>query len=253
MNINAETQINLVVGDPVRHSQSPAFHQSLYQKMGINAVMIAVDKPGLHELITSIKTLCVRLTAVTLPYKTVILEYVDELSPEVNYLRAANTLILKNGKITAHNTDVFGIEAALAQLELKGKKVLIVGAGGSARALGYVLSHKKAELVWLNRSLDKAQDLANVFGGVVVGQDQVDAIEVDLIVNCTPIGMRSNGTPLPDYKFNPNQTVFDLVYTPEMTPFLLSAQKDGASIITGMEMFKAQAQKQIALAYEVIS
>jgi len=109
MPINAYTQLNLVIGNPIKHSESPRLHKIIYDKLGINAVMLAIENPNLPDLVQTIRTLGVRLTAVTLPFKTNILSYVDTQSETVTALQAANTLIFEGGKIHAENTDVVGI------------------------------------------------------------------------------------------------------------------------------------------------
>jgi shikimate dehydrogenase len=268
MGPDPRTGLNLIIGYPIGHSLSPSYHQTLYQAHGINAIMLAVENPNLSELVQSIKALTVRLTAVTLPFKTAILNHVDQISDEVKMLGAANTLILENGKIHAHNTDVAGIQAALSGMDLQDKTVMILGAGGAARAVGYALSQSGAELVWLNRTQEKAQRLADLFGGIVINQP----INADLIINATSVGMSVIASPagmtviaspvlgarqpipnnpLHDYPFKPNQTVFDLVYNPIETPLLKAAKMAGATCLSGMIMFEAQAKKQVALAYGV--
>lgn len=252
MTINAHTQLNIVIGNPIKHSLSPEFHQNVYKDLGINAVMLAIDNPDLSELVKSIKTLSIRLTAVTLPFKTEILKYVDCMSDDVKILQAANTLILRNGQIHAYNTDVAGIQAALNDMEIKDKKVLILGAGGSARAVAYALKDSGAKFLWLNRTTEKAQMLADQFGGQVVGPAELNQLHPDVIINATSVGMGSDLSPLPDYAFHPNQIIFDLIYTPQETTLLKDAKIAGAKIISGIIMFQKQALKQIELSYEVI-
>lgn len=247
MIIDAHTQLNFVIGNPIKHSQSPTLHQQLYASRGINAVMLAIENPDLPLLITSIKALSVKLTAVTLPYKTEILQYADVLSDEVKSLGAANTLILKNNLIYAYNTDVAGILHALRDCELEHKKVLLIGAGGAARAAAYAMSAKTAQLFYINRNIEKAATLAAQFGGEVLERADLDHHNIDVIVNCTPSSM-----PLSNYGFNSNQTVFDMVYIPDETPFMKDARNAGATVISGQVMFNEQAKRQVEL-FEAVS
>jgi shikimate dehydrogenase len=251
MKIDAYTQLNLVIGHPIRHSQSPALHQDLYQERKINAVTLAIENPSLAELTASIKNLRIRLTAVTLPYKTEILPYVDVQSDEVQALGAANTLILEKGKIHAYNTDIAGIRAALSGSDLQGKKILILGAGGAARAAAYCL--KDHELFYFNRNQEHARILSKEFGGRVIDEHELSALTMDLIIHCTPVGMNADATPLPGYRFLKNQIVFDMVYTPEQTRLLREASEAGARTISGKIMLIAQAKKQMELAYGALS
>lgn len=241
MLIDAQTQFNFIIGHPLTHSLSPSFHQALYQARKINAVMLAVEQPNLSDVVESIKTLGVRLTAVTMPYKTEILSFTDAQTPAVEIIGAANTLILQGDKLVAHNTDIDGIAYALAQIDLIHKKCLILGAGGAARAVAYVLNQNNAQIYYSNRTLEKASGLIEVFGGKVVGLESFDHHEMDVIINTTPVDRV--------YRFAPHQTVFDLRYYPKETDFLKSAKQAGCNIISGLRMFQAQANKQCDLAY----
>lgn len=253
MKINASTALNLVIGNPVRHSQSPALHQQLYESLGINSVMLALENPALPDLIHMIKSHSIKLTAVTLPFKTAIIAHADSVSDEVNALGAANTLILEDNKIIAHNTDVAGIQASLNGVDVSGKQILILGAGGAARAVAYSLKDAGAECYFLNRTHEKAKLLAEQFGGKAIEHAALKTLRPDIIINATPIGMSPNDseTPLPNYGFSAEQTVFDLIYTPAQTHFLREAKSAGAKCINGETMFLAQAKKQVELAYGV--
>jgi shikimate dehydrogenase len=249
MPINAYTQLNLVIGNPIKHSESPRLHKIVYDALGINAVMLAVENPRLPDLAQSIRALSIKLTAVTAPYKTNILAYADTQSETVTALQAANTLIYDQGKIHAENTDVHGIQKALANTDLKGKNILILGAGGSARAVAYALKEHKPTLYWVNRTEANANQLIRTWGGSLAPAELVQDLPIDIIINTTPVGMapHSDQTPLPGYIFKPEQTVFDLVYTPRQTRLLKEAHLAGATCISGIHMFVAQAIKQIEL------
>lgn len=255
MNINAHTRLNAVIGNPVLHSQSPRLHQALYEEMGINAIMLAFENPSLDDYISSVRTLSIGLTAVTMPFKTDILDFVDTRSDAVNTLNAANTLLYANGLIHAENTDVDGIRAALANTPLRGKNVLIIGAGGAARAAAYALQNTHAQCYVLNRTLAHAEALTQALSGTCVMQGDLNDLPIDVIINATPIGMSTtlHDTPLPGYIFKPHQTVFDLIYTPRETRLLREANEAGAHCIAGIEMFVAQARSQVQLYLHQIS
>lgn len=249
MNINQKTRLNMVIGNPLDHTQSPLLHTTIYETLGLPAVLLAFPHADLAALIMAIKTLSVELTTVTMPYKEQVLQYVDVQSAEVQALKAVNTLIQRDGKLYGYNTDVNGIEYALSNIELTEKNVLIIGAGGAAGALGYVLKKNQANLFWLNRTVDKAQVLASEFGGAVITAKDLAELTADIIINTTPIGMYPDvkQSPLTAYEFTRKQTVFDMVYNPVDTLLLKQAKSAGATVISGVEMFIGQALRQIEL------
>lgn len=249
MQVTPQTRLNMVIGYPLTHTQSPLLHATVYQLLGIDAVLLAQPHLRLKSLIHAIKTLSVGLTAVTLPYKEKVLAYLDECSDEVNTLQAANTLIARNGKLHGYNTDVDGIAFALRDITIQHKRVLVLGAGGAARAMGYFLQKHHASICWLNRTPEKALTLATMFGGNVINHHEVTSMQFDIIVNTTPIGLypNLNESPLPPGVFHENQVVFDMIYHPMLTTFLKQAQQHRATIISGLEMFIGQGLKQIEL------
>lgn len=249
MQIDTKTTLNLVIGSPLTHSQSPLLHGFVYEKRGLNAVLLAASYPELPPLITAIKTLGVALTAVTAPYKEKVLPYLDVLSPEVEILGAANTLIQKKGSLKGYNTDIDGIAFALREFSLEGRRVLVLGAGGAARAAGYFLKERQAQISWFNRSFEKAACLKACFGGRLISMQDLERESFDLIINATSLGLypASERSPLLDYPFSPEHLVFDMVYHPVMTLLLRQAKAAGAKIISGLDMFIGQGLKQIEL------
>ncbi len=249
MNVTKKTQLNLVIGYPLEHTQSPELHQAVYQQFGIDAVLLAQPQISLELLIQAIKILSVKLTAVTLPYKEKVIPYLDECSEEVKALHAANTIIQRQEKLYGYNTDIDGIAFALRDVVVQGKQILVIGAGGAARAIGYFLKKNCANILWINRTQNKAMTLANKFGGEVICHNKLNTTHIDIIINTTPIGMypHADASPLFNYAFNRYQTVFDMVYHPMMTQLLKQAQKNEAKIISGLDMFIGQGLKQIEL------
>lgn len=253
MKINANTHLNFVIGSPITQSKSPDIHCKIYGLLGINAVMAAIDNPDLKSFIQSMKVLNAHMCAVTLPFKTDILAYVDSMSDEVRALGAANTLIQRDGKIHAFNTDVHGIQSGLKHVELRNRNILVIGAGGAARAVAYALKDSNAQLFWMNRTEDKVLPLINTFGGNYVASHQLENQPIDIIINTTSVGMypSTDESPLPDYQFTANQTVFDLIYNPVETRLLRTARNAGATGISGERLFVEQAIKQIELCYNM--
>jgi len=247
--VNSKTNLNMVIGYPLEHTQSPLLHNTVYQMMACNAVMLAVSHHDLLALTQAIKTLSVGLVAVTMPFKEKILPYLDEKSAEVEALKASNTVICKEGKLYGYNTDIDGIKYALRANTLGNKNILIMGAGGAARAVAYVLHHERANLLWMNRTYSRASTMATEFGGNSIHADELDNMPIDIIINTTPLGMFPDlsSSPLADYQFNANQVVFDMVYNPVETMLLKRAKAHGAECISGLDMFIGQGLRQIEL------
>lgn len=242
--------LNLVIGHPLAHTKSPLLHNAIYSELHLNAILKALPYPTLDPVIQTIKALSIPLTAVTMPFKTQVIDLLDECSEEVKILKAANTLIQKDHKLYGYNTDVDGIRYALRNLNIKDKRVLIIGAGGAASAAGYCMQQAGAELFWINRTLEKAEHLAHRFGGKVIHHPKaLQAIPIDLLIQTTPQGMHPNPTetPLLDYAFQAHQTLFDMVYNPIETPLMQKARAQGAQTISGIEMFIGQGIRQVEL------
>ncbi len=242
-------QKNKIIGYPLDHSQSPVLHRTIYQLLGLNAEFSTMLSLNLAHAIETIKANSTPLTAVTLPHKEAVLSYLDICSPEVEIIGSANTLIQHDGKLFGYNTDIDGLTCAFKNIAIDKKKALIIGAGGAARAMAYFLKKNQAEIFYLNRSVDKANQLAQIFGGTVVNQQHIHQFDLDILINTTPIGMypKHQDTPLPNYHFQAKQVVFDMVYHPMSTKFLLEASTQQAKILSGLTMFIGQGLKQIEL------
>jgi shikimate dehydrogenase len=238
--ITARTKLNAVIGFPLTHSLSPEFHNAEYAKRGHDAVLLAFENEDLAGLVQSLRTLQIGLTAVTLPFKEKILPFLDELDPLATRLQSVNTVLQKDGRLLGFNTDYHGISIALEGVELTGKKVLLLGAGGAAHAVAAYVNDQGAKLFCLNRNRDRAEELLRRFGGQVL--EKLDNEHFDVIINATPAEL-----PLDTACLRAGQTVFDLVYNPEKTKLLLAAKAAGAETRSGLLMFKAQALEQIRL------
>lgn len=247
--ITHKTTLNMVIGYPLEHTQSPILHNTLYKALKIDSTLMAFAHLELSHLIEAIKTLKIGLTAVTMPYKEMVIPHLNHRSEAVATLKAANTIIQKNGELWGYNTDISGIEYALRETTLKEKNALIIGAGGAARAMAYVLGKHNANIFWLNRTQEKAVDLVKEFGGMAIDHNILKTLDMDLIINTTPLGMypNVNQSPLSSEFFRPGQVVFDMIYNPLETKLLKEAKAAGAQTVSGIEMFIAQGIKQISL------
>ncbi len=247
--IDNKTQLNLVIGHPLTHSKSPILHNMIYNMMHCNTVMLAHETQDLEKSIAAIKAFRVGLTAVTMPHKSNIVSYLDQVSDEVKELQVANTIINRHGMLSGYNTDIDGIAHALRHTSLSSKNVLMIGAGGASHAAGWYLRKNNANLIWLNRTEEKARALQSLFGGSIADKKQLHTMQIDIIINTTPIGMfpETSHSPLPDYPFRSDQVVFDMVYNPVETRLLKDAKQHGAICISGLDMFIGQGLKQIEL------
>ncbi len=256
--INAETQVFGVIGDPVAHSLSPVIHNAAFAAAGLNCVYlpIRIFKRRLQESLAALDWLDIRGYSVTIPHKEGVIEKADEVDEAVEEIGAANTLFRgDDGRWHAANTDY---EAALKSLlkglkargdespSLKGKKVLMLGAGGAARAIGWAMVHAGALLTISNRSVARAKDLAAELGCQFCNWEHRATGYADILINCTPVGMHPNvdETPFKDSWFREGMVVFDTVYTPENTLLLKQARERHCHTISGLEMFVRQAAAQ---------
>ena len=245
--ITNRTQLNAVIGYPLGHSQSPLLHNALYKKLNIDAVLVALPHKDIKRLAEVIKTANIGLTVVTMPFKQSIRPFLDEIDERAKAIGAVNTVINKKGKLMGYNTDIDGIASALSGVPLAGKNVLLIGAGGAARAVAYFLHKKRANIVYLNRTKSKARKLQKDFSGKTVNLNAVDPAQMDVIINATSVGMESNALPIPKSFLRKEQYVFDVVYNVNSTELLRQAKKRGAKTISGMEMFIGQGLRQVEL------
>lgn len=247
--ITSATKLNAVIGNPLGHSLSPLLHNYMYERLGIDAVMLAFESSDLRKAVNGIKDLGIGLTAVTLPFKEAIMPLLGSVDPLASKIGAVNTVVNKNGRLSGYNTDILGIAAALKGVPVRGRKVLLLGAGGAALAAAYYAVSNGGDLYYLNRTPAKAKRLARRFGGEVILPKAVEGLDPDIIVNATPIGMhpKTDATPLPGYRFRKGQTVFDLIYNPVRTRLISEAARAGARAVSGEVMFAHQAIAQVKL------
>jgi 3-dehydroquinate dehydratase/shikimate dehydrogenase len=246
-----------VIGDPVAHSLSPVIHNAAFAAVGLNAVYIPlrIFKRRLLESLDALDWLGIKGYSVTIPHKEGVMEKAQVLDEEVKEIGAANTLFQGNGQWHAANTDY---EAALSSLldgltkrgdespSIKGKKVLMLGAGGAARAIGWAMVKGGALLTIASRTVERAKDLAAELECQFCMWEHRASGYADILINCTPVGMHPNvdETPFKESWFREGMVVFDTVYTPETTLLLRSAKERGCHVVSGLEMFAQQAAAQ---------
>ncbi len=247
--VEASTKVYGIAGDPVEHSLSPAIMNAALRRENVNGVYLSLHAKTIKDLIACVHEIPVHGLSITMPYKQAILKYLDNSDAHTTRIGACNTLVRANdGKLYGFNTDVAGVVGPLEQrLTLAGAKILVLGAGGAARAAVFGLKEKGAEVWILNRSAAAAQTLAKQARARIMKKTGLKKMAFDLIINATPLGMgTSRETPLKEDEIN-TRFAFDMVYTPAETRFLKMAQARGAQTISGVEMFVHQAARQFEI------
>ncbi len=247
---NLYTYQTQIIGYPLTHSFSPLLHNTLYADLQISAQMQKSTFTDLKKIITHLRTTPIALTAVTMPFKEKIIPLLDVIDPMASATGAVNTIIQRAGKLYGYNTDIDGIAFTLRHITLEKKNVLIIGAGGAARAAAVVLRQHHAHIYWLNRTRTTAETLAAQFSGQVLDADNLSTpVFFDVMINATPIGLPTitSSFHLPDHFFHAKQMIFDMLYHPQQTTFLQRAAKAGAVCSNGLDLFITQGIRQIEL------
>jgi len=243
--INPQTRLYGVIGDPVGHSLSPLMHNAAFALRRRNAVYLPFHVRELRDFIAAIEPFQIAGFSVTIPHKQRILRYLDDCDPLAAEIGAVNTVVVRAGKLCGYNTDFFGVLRAIEQrLPLSSSSVLLVGAGGVARAAAFALARAGARVsIWARRR-QRARDLAKAIGGVAIAREAIARQSFDAIVNCTPVGMHpGGGSPLESRELN-CRLVMDLIYRPLRTELLRRAERRGIETISGVDMFVAQGVAQ---------
>lgn len=252
-------ELYAVIGDPIAHSMSPAMHNDLFQAYGIDAHYHAlhVQSNDLAHAIKGLKAIGVSGFNVTVPHKVAIMPLLDKIDPLGKSIGAVNTVKNENGTFTGYNTDGSGYFKGLASEvpSIKDKKVLLIGAGGAARAIYFTMAYEGVKYIDItNRTMEKAETLRkdcpyDVKTAVLPLQNAEDSLgKYDIIIQTTSIGMSPNieSEPMSLHNLNENAFVSDIIYNPLETKFLRSAAEKGATIQNGLKMFAFQG----ALAFE---
>ncbi len=256
MRISGSTRVCGVMGDPVCHTLSPAMHNAAFEKAKLDYVYVSFRVAGndLHDAMNGVRTLGIHGVNLTMPHKSSVIKYLDELDPTAQCIGAVNTILNQKGSLKGFNTDGIGAMVALKRngVNLTGKRLLLLGAGGAAKAVAFHAAREAQELTILKRTIGKAQELAQMlrkeFGKSINGEsllpDRVrnELENSDVIVNATSIGMHphSEETPIPSEWLTRNLCVMDLVYAPLETRLIKAAKAKGAKVISGTEVLVAQ-------------
>ena len=256
--INPQTRVYALIGNPVSHSMSPAIHNAAFMELDQDCIYVAFQVEDVKSALAGMRALDnFRGMSVTIPHKIEVMQYVDEIPDVDRHIGSINTVVKEDGKLIGFNTDGPGALKAIgdAGVKLAGKNVLMLGAGGAARAIAFTLAQKgsigKLVLLDINEEflsqltgdLKSGTDAVIVPGALNQAAVEEHMASADLIINCTPVGMHPNvdATLVPEHLFRPGQVIFDVVYNPLETKLLRQAKAKGLKAIPGVEMFINQA------------
>ena len=249
--ISPATAVCGVVLHPASHTRSPAMHNAAYAALGLDAVFVAFDVPPdrLASAIGGARALGLRQLAVSLPHKQSVMAYLDEIDETARRIGAVNTVTLRAGRLVGSNTDWLGLTRALErETKLEGRRAVVLGAGGTARAAVFGLRAGGAHVTVLNRTPARAEALARELGAEHAGAlESLAALEWDVLVNTTSVGLRSDASPVPAAALRHGGVVFDAVYEPAETRLLRDARACGARVVAGKWMLVEQALEQIRI------
>ncbi|HZD43258.1 MAG TPA: shikimate dehydrogenase, partial [Methanomicrobiales archaeon] len=235
-----------IVGYPCGHSRSPAMYNRLFAHYGLGSFYTRIEWPSIGDVMREARRLAFRGLSITIPFKVDAVPCMDEVDEHATAIGAVNTAVMCGDRMYGYNTDWIGVRRPLEHL--RGSRAVLLGAGGAAAAAAYALLALDMDLTILNRTPQKAEELAARFGCQSGSLEDIGRIPADVVVNATPVGMEPDtrsilrGDELPE-----GCTVFDLVYTPPETPLLREAKKAGCTTIPGTEMFVYQACEQFRL------
>lgn len=250
--ITGKTKVMGVIGHPIEHSMSPPMHNNACRELGLDYVYVAfhVLPEDIESLIKSAKTLDIQGLNVTIPHKTSVIPYLDEIDETARRIGAVNTIQFRDKIAKGYNTDGIGAVRSIQEhTTLKDKNVLIIGAGGASRAISFTLVDENIQsLIIANRSEDNAQKLIdnlrnetnfeNITYSEIGSVDEVIK-DVDIIINTTPIGMYPNHMaepPISTGEISKKHVVMDIIYNPRETQLLRKARENGAKTVNGTSM-----------------
>ncbi len=249
-----------LMGWPVGHSKSPAMHNAAFRAAGVDGfyALLPVHPERVGEAVRGLRALGFRGANVTVPHKQAVIPHLDELTPVARAIGAVNTILVEeDGRLVGTNTDAWGfardLEAQGLDLSALVGGALVLGAGGSARAVAYALASRRIPTHVLARRPEQVQALADALAPHLPRGDLIQphpwshlpdlALTVGLIVNCTPVGMTPHvdASPWPeDLSFRPGQALYDLVYNPPRTRLMAQAEAGGARAWNGLGMLVYQ-------------
>ncbi|MBX3415614.1 MAG: shikimate dehydrogenase [Pirellulales bacterium] len=260
--IGAETEVYGVIGDPIGHSLSPVIHNAAFAHLGLNKVYVPFRLPRgeVDNFLAEAPRLGLKGLSVTIPHKETVIKSLTKVDGAVRSVGAANTIVWNGEQVVGYNTDYRAAMDALEEVlsgdsgrpyqnALRGKTALLLGAGGVSRAIAHGLKRREANVIITNHNAARADQLAQRVGCKAIDWNSRYAVNADIIINGTPMGMHPNVDETPyDHRYlKPSVVVFDTVYNPESTLLLKEARARSCRVVTGMDMFVRQAALQFTL------
>ena len=244
--ISVSSDVYGVVGSPISHSVSPAMHNAAFEHEGIDAVYVPVEAVDVEDLIAFTEAIKLRGVSVTAPFKSDVVEHLNEIDSLGEFVGAVNTIRMEEGRWMGMNSDVPGfLMPLIGRINLEGLRVAVLGAGGAARAVAVALGSVGASVTICARNIERAESVALLVGGKTAAFPPVKGTW-DVLVNTTPIGTYplADLTPLEEDALRGGQVVYDLVYNPPKTRLLAEAERAGCRVVGGLDMLVAQAKLQ---------
>lgn len=252
MKLSGKTRVCGVIGYPIEHTLSPAMHNAAFEALRLDYVFLAfkVKPKNVADAANGARALNIRGLNVTMPHKTKVISHLDRVDLSAQIVNSVNTILNKENMLFGFNTDGVGAIKALKEngVEIKGRKVLLLGAGGAARAIAYNIAKEADELAVLNRTVKPAQALSKlleqsfnkkiVYGSLSPSDIQKNLQDSDILINATSVGMKPKAdvSPVAAKLLHPNLSVMDIVYNPLETKLAKDAKAAGAKVVSGVEM-----------------
>ena len=246
-----------VIGNPISHSLSPKLHNFWFKKCNLNAKYekLLLEKGNLNKIVQKVKTGEVSGLNVTVPFKQLIIPYLEKLSPEAQNTQSVNTVYLENNKLVGHNTDIAGFELAIRHIKFdtSNKNVLILGAGGVVPSVISALKNLNTKNIFLmNRTKEKAQKIKEKLEYIEI-IEWGDIRDFDMIINATSLGLNKEDDLGLNFESIKKKILFyDLIYNPKETKFLKRARKMNHIVENGKMMFIYQAHQSFTLWHKVM-
>ena len=248
--ISPKTEVYCVIGSPVGHSLSPLMHNTAFRETGYDGVYVAFEARDVTSALAGIQGLGIRGVSITIPHKVSVIPLLSTLTERARRIGAVNTLAWRDGALMGDNTDALGAVRALKEKTgLAGKKVLILGAGGAARAVGFGVLEEGALPIIANRTAEAGEALAKDLGGDFCLLSEIETKDFDVLVNTTSVGMtpNPNAMPVSETALRPGCVVMDIVYNPIETLLLKTAREKGCPVVDGVSMFVYQGVSQFEM------
>ena len=240
----------ILVGNPVRQSLSPVMHNTALEALKIEGHYSAFCVMDPAAAVAGIRGMNIRGASVTIPFKTAVMDFLDEIDPDAAAVGAVNTIVNECGRLSGYNTDWWGLTRALKdKTKIAGKTFVVLGAGGTARSAVYGIKKEGGRPVIVNRTADKGKELAAMFDCPFYTLESLGGIKAHGLINTTSVGMypQADQSPVAPELLTDYRVVMDVIYNPLCTRLLQDAAAAGADIVSGAEMFVYQGAQQLKL------